>query len=433
MATYKEGNNTNTNSNNFNNYTHYSNTFSNSLPSIVRVTDIVLNENHNKFSEVGGWNGIGVIFFEDILNANKLYPGFAYPLNSQIKCYPLVNEIVFLKHASIKFLTPGRDELNFFYLPPTNVWNHPHHNAYPNMRNYNELNSDQKDDYDLVGNGVFIRRIDNLGTEIDLNSTNESQATFVEKKDIHPLLSFAGDTIYEGRYGQSLRFGSTSNCHLSEPKGNKKSSIENNWSNSGKNGNPITILRNGQPLNSSIEGWIPITENINKDLSSIYLTSYQKIPIEDTYWKSINSYTSNKPKSPSQYSNPQILLNSDRITINSKNDSILLRSQNSISLSSIISLNVDTPKTVIQSSNIFLGDAAAEERGIKGDTLKNKLDIILNSLILLTRVLEANQLWAGGLPSPDGGMLLTASNTKAQLQKELDSLNDILSKVVKTL
>jgi hypothetical protein len=169
----------------------------------------------------------------------------------------------------------------------------------------------------------------------------------------------------------------------------------------------------------SDEGWIPITENIKDDLSSIYLTSYQKIPIEDTYWKSINSYTSNKPKSPSQYSNPQILFNSDRITINSKNDSILLRSQNSISLSSIISLNVDTPKTVIQSSNIFLGDAAAEERGIKGDTLKNKLDIILNSLILLTRVLEANQLWPGGLPSPDGGMLLTASNTKDSIAKRI--------------
>jgi hypothetical protein len=91
-----------------------------------------------------------------------------------------------------------------------------------------------------------------LGTEIDLNSSNESQATFVEKKDIHPLYAFAWVIHYiEGRHGQSLRFGSTANCHLSEPKGNKKSSIENNWSNSGKNGDPITILRNGQPLNSS--------------------------------------------------------------------------------------------------------------------------------------------------------------------------------------
>jgi hypothetical protein len=44
------------------------------------------------------------------------------------------------------------------------------------------------------------------------------------------------------------------------------------------NGDPITILRNGQPTKTSPEGWIPITENINNDLSSIYLTSTQKIP-----------------------------------------------------------------------------------------------------------------------------------------------------------
>jgi hypothetical protein len=389
----------------------------------ARVLDIVLDENHKYYELVGQWNGIGAIFYEIVnKSGTKSYPNFALPYDSQLKTYPLINEIVLLISLPNQSMGLVSSNESYFYMSPLGIWNHPHHDAYPNI--LDGLNDqEQQRDYQATSQGS-VRQVTDGSTEIDLNSSNPSQNTFVEKLNIHPLMPFMGDSLLEGRHGQSLRFGSTAKS---------ESEKKNNWSNSGENGDPLTILRNGQPTKTSDEGWIPITENINNDLSSIYLTSYQKIPIEDTYWKSINSYTSNKPKSPSQYSNPQILFNSDRITINSKNDSILLRSQNSISLSSIISLNVDTPKTVIQSSNIFLGDAAAEERGIKGDTLKNKLDIILNSLILLTRVLEANQLWAGGLPSPDGGMLLTASNTKAQLQKELDSLNDILSKVVKTL
>jgi len=404
MATYKEGNNTN--SNNFNNYTHYSNTFSNSLPSIVRVTDIVLNENHDKFSEVGGWNGIGVIFFEDILNANKLYPGFAYPLNPQIKCYPLVNEIVFLKHASIKFLTPGRDELN----------------------------SDQKDDYDLVGNGVFIRRIDNLGTEIDLNSTNESQATFVEKKDIHPLLSFAGDTIYEGRYGQSLRFGSTSNCHLSEPKGNKKSSIENNWSNSGKNGDPITILRNGQPLNSSIEGWIPITEDINKDLSSIYLTSTQKVPFslanENFYSYDPTNYL---PAKPAIYNNNQIILHSSRISINAKSDSVLISGESSVGISSNNSINLEGKKIFIDSNDIRLGSKIAEQPILLGNDTVEYLKMIVQEISNLASALKSNQIWPGGAPAPDAAMLSVASTAELNLERILFQIDSIKSVFVKTI
>ena len=52
---------------------------------------------------------------------------------------------------------------------------------------------------------------------------------------------------------------------------------KNSWSTVGNNGDPITILRNGQPQNTRDRGWVPITEDINEDLSSIYLTSYQKL------------------------------------------------------------------------------------------------------------------------------------------------------------
>jgi len=66
--------------------------------------------------------------------------------------------------------------------------------------------------------------------------------------------------ILEGRFGNSIRFGS------SNPRG------KNNWSENDSEGDPITIISNGQSGDKSIS-----IENINGDASSIYLTSNQNI------------------------------------------------------------------------------------------------------------------------------------------------------------
>jgi hypothetical protein len=63
-----------------------------------------------------------------------------------------------------------------------------------------------------------------------------------------------GDSLMEGRYGQSIRFGSTAKS---------LSHYRNNWSESGHNGDPISIIRNGQPEKLKDDrGWIPITEDL---------------------------------------------------------------------------------------------------------------------------------------------------------------------------
>jgi hypothetical protein len=397
----------------------------NSQIKAFRVTDIVLDENHPEFKTVGEYNGIGAIFYEEVnspLTDSESKNSFALPYDSQLKTYPLINEIVLVFFLPSQRIGEVSSAKQYFYLKPLNLWNHPHHDAYPNLSIENQ-NLNQSQDYISTTNGS-IRRVEDGSTEINLNSPkNESQNTFVEKVDIKPLMPFMGDSLMEGRYGQSIRFGSTAKS---------KSLINNNWSESGENGDPITIIRNGQPEKLSDDrGWVPITENINKDLSSIYLTSKQKIKDFQISSKTFSSY-STPPKLPSDYELPQIILNSDNILIQSKKDNILINSKNSISLSSIKSVNVDSPSTIIQSSNILLGDKGAIERGVKGDTLYNKLDIVLSSLITLVKVLEVQQLWPGGLPSPDGGTLTVASNVKSQLQQELNTLKDILSKNVKT-
>jgi hypothetical protein len=58
---------------------------------------------------------------------------------------------------------------------------------------------------------------------------------------------------------------------------------------------------------------------------------------------------------------------------------------------------------------------------------------MLESLISLVDVLEVQQLWPGGLPSPDGVTSITAVSTKNTLLSVKSDLKNILSKTVKTI
>jgi hypothetical protein len=385
-----------------------------------RVSDIILDENHPLFKQFGEWDSIGIVFFDMIDKTNTGTSKIAKPLFPNTKTFPLINELIVCFQLPVPTFQTNSFKVEYYYLNTLNAWRHPHHNALPNLNN--PLNPPSQNlDYQQVEGGM-VRRVTDGSTEINLNSPiNPSQNTFTEKINIHPLMPFMGDVIYEGRWGNSLRLGSTAKS---------KSSILNNWSEGGNNGDPITILRNGQPANSTDEGWIPITENINNDLASIYLTSNQKIPFNLSQ-PNLISYNGSAPD-PKTFTSPQIILNSTRIVLNAKTDNVLISGQQSVSLSSIKSINIDAPKTIIQSSNIFLGDSNAVERGVMGDTLYNKLDVVLESLITLVRVLEAQQLWPGGLAAPDGGMMTTSSTVKSQLTNIKTTLTEILSKTVKT-
>jgi len=395
----------------------------------VRVIDIVLNNNHPRFKDVGEWNGIGTIYFEP-LDGRAINVNYAYPIFPQIKMYPLVNEIALLAGIPSKF-TENEQNTNtvYYYFPPIGIWNHPHHNAYPTTANYSELQEAQSNDYDFV-NGAYVRRIDDDPTGINLNFTkyaNPSQDTFVEKADVHPLLPFNGDVIYEGRWGNSLRFGST----ISTPT-NTQLLINNNWSATGSNGDPITILRNGQPSNVTDEGWIPITEDLSTDLSSVYLTSYQKIPFSIAN-ENFVSYTT-PPTTPSQYTNPQVIINSDRVVINAKNDSVLISGQSSIGLSSNGSINLESTSEInIASKLTRLGSKSANQSVLRGDETIAYLKILITELQNMAEALKVVQDWPGGAPTPNP-VVLTAANSALQVFENVyNEIDSVKSKTVKTL
>jgi hypothetical protein len=304
------------------------------------------------------------------------------------------------------------------------LWNHPHHNAYPNPASDNALKPTTQDTYANTEKGM-VRNSKGDISSLNFNSpTNPSQATFFEKDDIHPLLPFAGDIIHQGRWGNTIRLGSTAASSTGQNL--------NPWSNNGFNGDPITLIKNGQPFNVSNQGWTHIVEDINNDLSSIYLTSYQSIPLTPAS-ENYRSFPS-PPESVQSYSNPQVIIASGRLVFNAKNDSILLSAQKSVSMSTNGSININTKNFLIDSGNIRLGSKDARESIIKGDTLYFQLDQMLKALLQMLAVLKTSTMAIDpSTVKADITKNQVYGNVETSLQLIQEDLESILSKNVKTI
>ena len=349
-----------------NSFSTFTNLGLNSLIVTGRVISIVLNETHPRFEEFGEWNGLGTIEF-DLVDSptppNQLYPT-ARPLDPSVKNFPLINEIVYILALPNTNIGEFASTKTNYYINTVGIWNHPHHNAFP--QNSNILPPSQQKDYIQTELGS-VRRVTDQSTEIFLGET------FIERGNIHPLLPFEGDKIVEGRWGNSIRLGST------------VKNTPNTWSSTGTNGDPITIIRNGQG-NQTEEGWIPTVEDINNDDTSVYFTSTQKIPLEASS-TSYSSYSSNPPTKPNEYSGKQLILNSGRLVFNTTEDHLLLSSKKSVNINAISSFNVDSPQSVIQSNSVLLGGANAVQPLLYGDTTITLLTQLVDQLSLLSAAL----------------------------------------------
>jgi hypothetical protein len=184
----------------------------------------------------------------------------AWPIFNFLKQYPVINEIVLILVGPGEGLNDKASNQQFFYFPAYQLWNHVNHSAFPNMAEYSQYLKQFSNQAGYEYEGADIKR-----QSLPLGYT------FEENQDVKNLQPFEGDTILQARFGQSIRFGSTVPVM-------KKS---NNWSNSGNNGDPITIIVNGQGQSRTLTKFDPIVEDINKDKSSIYLTSGQEINIQD--------------------------------------------------------------------------------------------------------------------------------------------------------
>ena len=229
----------------------------------------------------------------------------AYPIDVNIKRVPLIGESVILISSMGAEASGGSRRAKQYYISSTAVQLNVHNNALPKgaapQRSTNTLSTYTQT---LTGTPNVSKK-----SEVSLGKG------FEERTDVGSLQPFIGDVLLEGRFGHSLRFGYS-------PK-ESDTTQSPSWESSNVS-DPITILSNGREGGSYNKFSI---EDVNKDLSSIWMGSSQRIKLEPS-----NKFTLGVTPQNS-YNKPQLIFNSDRVVINSKSDSVLISGGKSVNIS----------------------------------------------------------------------------------------------------
>lgn len=296
----------------------------------VRVKDVILDESHPEYTKYDSVDSIGAIKYSFIdrkidTSDTKTLP-VAFPISTHIKTLPLVNEIVLLVKGPKKDFSFEKVD---YYIPTLALFN-----------DINYVPSTDTNDNSVEGPGL----------------------EFQDKNTLRPLHPFNGDTIIQGRNGQSLRMSGAK-------------SPKNTFTDDSNLNKPFTILTNGHV---EVEQEKLYLEDINKDSSSIYLCSDHVVPLEQSRRK--YSSLEEKPILSNSFKGSQILLNSGRIFCNSTTDDIQFSSNTlfgitaeNVSIDAVSNIGLDAKK-------IYLGEKAKEEV-LEPIILGTQLELFLQTLL----------------------------------------------------
>lgn len=323
-------------------------------PVYARVVSIVNSKEDKDYLEFGKVEALGGIRYRLIRSStNEEDSGtlpFAYPAYSHMKQVPLLNEIVEIREGITYLLESSEYLARTYYLPTVNIWNNANHNALPDV-NKGETEA-------FLGEGIPER--DNLST----------------------LQPFPGDTIIEGRLGNSIRISGYNHPD------NKLTTQDNN-------GDPFIIIKNSkQPSNNVLDTFI---EDVNVDDSSIYLTSNHIVPITPLYTDKKSLSTTSKvsysyvPTQEDKFKGKQLIGKSDRIILQAKTDSILISARQATSIAAQ-SINLDSTQYIgLDSPKIFLGSRAKTEQDqpiLRGTDTTGWLEELVDVLLKISRDLS---------------------------------------------
>ena len=242
-----------------------------------------------------------------------------FPLDVNVKRIPIKGEQVLVIKSQSPESNPKAIRSKNYFLHPVPVQLNIHNNSLPTA--HSVVSTTVGADYSTTSNGN--PNSEGGDTEVDLGDG------FVERDDVGSLQPFLGDLLIEGRFGHSLRFGYS-------PEG-ADTTEDPSW-NSSTPEDPITILSNGRKSAGSYNKFI--IEDVDADLSSIWLTSSQKVKLTPSQ-KNIG--TGLTPQS--NFDKPSTIINSDRIILNSKSDYIILSGAKSV--------NIATPAWAMDMDKMF--------------------------------------------------------------------------------
>ena len=372
---------------------------------VGRVYGVVTTSNTpttKQFSRAGEYGGTGTVFFLDYNNAKNTIGNntdsffdicdIAKPLFPNINYYPLLGELIYIIELPSPAAQITSNSTQKYYTTVINLWGD------------SQVNSQTA------------------------NSKSPLGKTFIESSIIRNLLNFEGDCIIQGRKGNSIRFGSTV----------RFASSNNEWSSIGKDGDPILIISNGHNYNKDQDFYV---EKINEEASSIYLTSTQNIPFKVDVKDPINPLTAPIVK---YYQNSQVIINADRIVLNSKKDDIMLFASSNIELSTNYTVNLNAGEHIHLNikeeistglnikPKIYLGTKFTNEIPTEPLMLGRQTAKYLQDLLHAIDTFAVKLTPAGSTPqgSPMADLQTAADELHKRINSDTDNLRDRIEKLL---
>jgi len=345
----------------------------------AEVVDIILSSDHPSYKSIEDIGKIQVRFIysqtDEYYNNIDTQLSWATPLNYNIKCYPLLHEIVlcgvYITFENYDILAdPKEFNETIYYISTISVLNRLNNNSVP----YISLSREYKEENQLEST--------KLGENFDSANLHNPIAAPQE-----------GDVLFEGRTGNFIRLGSED----------------------GEGVAPYFAVYNGEL--KSYSNYNIVIEDLNrKGTSSLIFGSSKELNL-DIDLSTIKSFK------PSKLNGVQAGLSSDRIIIFSKVSELLLFGKTNIGISAKENIELAGKNIILNGlQKVFLGEGA-DQAIVKGNELKDLLSSLLDILIQF-KVICASP----GSPSPsiDPGTLTKLTQLKVKLLK-------ILSKKIYTI
>lgn len=303
----------------------------------------------------------------------------AYPLNRYNFTLPVKNETVYIQNIN------GRD----FYTPIS------FQNTIGFNTNLNILFSSLLTSHPSTANDVgTMRTVSQTGIP---NSNAPAESKSKTKKGfqgeyykrnvrLHHLKPNEGDTIIQGKFGNSIRFSGY--IHSDKTNGVQY---------------PAILIRNGENSESQQNNKVYDTtvEDINKDGSSIQITSGEYITLfKETV--NVNKEAILKYPSSDELKGNQLVANSGRVILSAKTSELFLFSKKNLSIFTDDVVTIDTEKGMnvvsqngpiqlravgsnnitlaVENGKIFAGKDGATEQMVLGNVMVNLLSQLIDAI-----------------------------------------------------
>lgn len=311
----------------------------------------------------------------------------ARALNSNIKHIPIVGEIVFVCKAPTPYHSGAGYGREFYYTAPISIQSSVHHNGLPGANKVSVDGKSKATKRQEAQYGLTPKLSDNKMVK------DQIDPGFPERVDVSPIQPFPGDIIIEGRWGNSIRLGSTVDTRRRYPQAPS-------WGiGTGATGNPILILSNGTNPKSKKYNEFHL-ESPDDDDASIWMASGQSIKFTPAskYEPSIRDKEVDLFRK-NVYGGNQVIIASDRIVLNANKQEIVGYSKEGIGLATEKCLVLNGKNIVeIEGGKISLGYNATHPI-LLGDRMIEVLAKFFDLVIQMNQAITLLTVGTGTGPS----------------------------------